>query len=140
MNGQPSAVILDPSPESRGELHRTLALAGVRVLGEAGHGVEGHTLIGETDADCVLLALDAPVQRGIQTLEAIVASHPTVPVIAYASTADVGSVRQALVAGAADYLVAPLTTRALTESIGGALQRFPGLARGGAPSAEPPAP
>src|SRR5579871_3926070 len=118
MKSQPTAVVLDPNPENRAEVQRTLTLAGVRVAGAAGHGVEGHTLVGEVQPDCVLLAIEAPLERGLQTLEAVVRSHPAMPVLVYASSADVNAVRQVMIAGAADYLVAPLGSKGLAESIG----------------------
>ncbi|HEY8838484.1 MAG TPA: hypothetical protein VIO16_12600, partial [Dehalococcoidia bacterium] len=67
MSLKPTAVILDPDPGARSEAHRTLALAGITVLTEGGHGVDGHTLIAEARPDCVLLALEQPVERGLQT-------------------------------------------------------------------------
>ncbi len=123
MPAPPAAVILDPSAENRAEAHRVLALAGVNVVAEGGHGVEGHTLVGESRPDCVLLGLEAPFERGLQTLEAVAASYPATPVIAYSTTVDGPSVRQAMLAGAADYLSFPLSGKDAVESIGRALER-----------------
>src|ERR1700690_1975691 len=111
MNSKPSVIILDPDPEARAEMHRTLSLANLSVLTEAGHGVEGHTLVFELQPDVVLLGVEAPVERGLQTLEAIVASHPNIPVIVYSSNADGSAVRRAMVAGARDYLTLPVNGR-----------------------------
>jgi len=123
MSTAPKAVILDPSAENRAEAHRVLAMAGVNVIAEGGHGVEGHTLVGESRPDCVLLSLEAPVARGLQTLEAVAASFPATPVIAYSTIADGPSVRQAMLAGAADYLSFPLAGKDAVESIARALER-----------------
>ncbi len=128
MTAAPAAVILDPSAENRAEAHRVLAMAGVNVVAEGGHGIEGHTLVGEKRPDCVLLALEAPVERGLQTLEAVAAAYPATPVIAYSSIADGPSVRQAMLAGAADYLSFPLGGKDAIESIGRALERAASMA------------
>ncbi len=123
MNRKPTIVILDPDPEARAEVHRTLALAGLTVITHGGHGVDGHTLVAEAQPDCVALAIETPVARGLQTLEAIVASHPHIPVVVYSSIDDGASVRRAMVSGAADYLPAPLVGRGAAESIIAALER-----------------
>jgi pilus assembly protein CpaE len=120
---RPTIVILDPNPETRAEAHRTLALANLTVLTEGGHGVDGHTLVAEAQPDCVLLALEQPVERGLQTLEALVASYPEVPVVVYSSIDDGASVRRAMLAGASDYLALPLNGRGAGEAIVRALER-----------------
>jgi pilus assembly protein CpaE len=123
MNRRPTVVILDPDPGTRAETHRTLALANLTVLTEGGHGVDGHTLVADAAPDCVMLALEPPVERGLQTLEAIVASYPTVPVVVYSSVEDGASVRRAMVAGASDYLTLPLNGPNASAAIHGALSR-----------------
>jgi pilus assembly protein CpaE len=123
MSTKPSVVILDPSLESRAEVHRTLSLANIGVLMEGGHGVEGLTLVQETQPQCVLLGLEQPVERGLQTLEAIAASHPDLPVIVYSTIDDGPAVRRAMVSGASDYLVAPLNGRTVGEAIHSVLER-----------------
>ena len=80
-----SADTEDRTVEARAEMHRTLTLANLTVLTDGGHGVEGHTLVSELRPDCVLLGVEAPVERGLQTLEAIVQSLPSIPVIVYSS-------------------------------------------------------
>jgi pilus assembly protein CpaE len=130
MNRKPTIVILDPDPEARAEVHRTLALAGLTVLTQGGHGVDGHTLVAEAQPDCVALAIETPVARGLQTLEAIVASHRHIPVVVYSSIDDGASVRRAMVSGAADYLPAPLAGRSAAEAIIAALARVRPLAGG----------
>jgi len=120
---QASIIIIDADPETRAEVHRTLALANLKVLAEGGHGVEGHTLVAESRPDCVLMGLTPPIERGMQTLEAIKASFPDLPVIVYSSVHDGASVRRAMVAGASDYLAAPLNVRTVGEAIYSVLDR-----------------
>jgi pilus assembly protein CpaE len=124
MSKKPTVVILDPNLEARAEVHRTLTLANLSVLMDGGHGVEGLTLVQETLPDCVLLGLEQPVERGLQTLEAIAASHPDMPVIVYSTIDDGPAVRRAMVSGASDYLVAPLNGRTVGEAIHAVLERI----------------
>jgi len=133
MSKKSTVVILDPNLEARAEVHRTLALANLSVLMEGGHGVEGLTLIQETLPDCVLLGLEQPVERGLQTMEAIAASHPDMPVIVYSTIDDGPAVRRAMVSGASDYLVAPLNGRTVGEAIHAVLERTSAGGGGGAP-------
>ncbi|HLZ73302.1 MAG TPA: AAA family ATPase [Dehalococcoidia bacterium] len=136
MSKKPSVVILDPNLENRAEVHRTLTLANLSVLMEGGHGVEGLTLIQETLPDAVLLGLEHPVERGLQTLEAIAASHPDMPVIVYSTVDDGPAVRRAMIAGASDYLVAPLNGRTVGEAIQAVIERSGAtVAAGVAPAA-----
>ena len=72
--------------------------------------------------------------RSLQTLEAIVASHPNIPVVVYSSIDDGAAVRRAMVAGARDYLPLPVNGRTLSETIYGVLERS------GTPMAAPEAP
>jgi pilus assembly protein CpaE len=123
MNEKPAVVILDPDPGARAEMHRTLTLANVTVLTEGGHGVEGLTLVSEVQSDCILLGLEAPVERGLQTLEAISSSRPGLPIIVYSTIDDGQSVRRAMVSGASDYLAAPLSGRIVSEAIYTAVER-----------------
>lgn len=133
MNEKPAVVILDPDAEARAEMHRTLTLANVTVLSEGGHGVEGLTLVSEVHPDCVLLGLEPPIERGMQTLEAISAANPGLPIIIYSTIDDGQSVRRAMVAGACDYLAAPLSGRMVSEAIYTAVER----SRPSAPTATP---
>src|SRR5579883_2854878 len=124
MSVKASVVILDPNPDTRAEVHHTLRNAGFGVLAEGGLGVEGLTLVQETRPHCVLLGLEQPVERGLQTLEAVARSYPDIPVIVYSRIDDGPAVRRAMVAGAMDYLMFPLNERTVGEAILAAIERL----------------
>ena len=123
MSVRASVVILDPNPDTRAEVHHTLRNAGFGVLAEGGLGIEGLTLVQESLPHCVLLGLEQPVERGLQTLEAVARSYPDIPVIVYSRIDDGPAVRRAMVAGAMDYLMYPLSDRIVGEAILTALDR-----------------
>lgn len=129
MSGKASVVILDPNADTRAEVHHTLRNAGFGVLAEGGLGIEGLTLVQETLPECVLLGLEQPVERGLQTLEAIARSYPEIPIIVYSRIDEGPAVRRAMVAGALDYLMYPLSDRTVGEAILTAMERSAPRAR-----------
>jgi len=124
MTGRIAVVILDTNAETRADVHRTLRSAGLSVLAEGGLGIEGVTLVQETRPHCVLLGLEQPLERGLQTLEAVARSFPTIPVIVYSRIDDGPAVRRAMIAGAMDYLMFPLNERTVGEAILAAIERL----------------
>jgi pilus assembly protein CpaE len=117
MARNPKVIIVDQSPEGRAELHKMLSLAHIAVLGEAGYGVEAHTLVEDVEPDCALVGVEEPVARGLQTVEALYAAFPQLPIVVYSSLQDGPSVRRAMLAGARDYLCQPLDSETVTTSI-----------------------
>lgn len=113
----PKVIIVDHSLEGRSELHKMLSMAHIAVLGEAGYGVEAHSLVDDVQPDCALVGLEEPVARGLQTIESLYAAFPSLPIIVYSSLADGGSVRRAMLAGARDYLSQPLDSELVANSI-----------------------
>jgi pilus assembly protein CpaE len=117
MARNPKVIIVDGSLEGRSELHKMLSLSHIAVLGEAGYGVDAQSLVEDAQPDVALVGVEEPVARGLQTVEALAASHPTLPLIVYSSLTDGASVRRAMLAGARDYLTAPLDPEAVATSI-----------------------
>jgi pilus assembly protein CpaE len=117
MARNPQVIIIDGALEGRSELHKLLSLAHIAVLGEAGYGVDAQTLVDEVQPDAALIGVEEPVARALQTVEALAASFPTLPIIVYSSLMDGASVRRAMLAGARDYLTAPLDSETVSNSI-----------------------
>jgi pilus assembly protein CpaE len=98
-----------------------LALSGFAVLGEAGYGIEAVSLAKETEPDVIVIAVEEPVVRALQTVEAVADLLPQSPIVAYSSIKDPASIRKAMLAGVADYLVTPVREEDLINSIHGVL-------------------
>jgi pilus assembly protein CpaE len=98
-----------------------LALSGFAVLGEAGYGIEAVSLAKETEPDVMVIAVEEPVIRALQTVEAVADLLPQSPIVAYSSIKDPASIRKAMLAGVADYLVTPVREEDLVSSIHGVL-------------------
>jgi pilus assembly protein CpaE len=117
MARNPKVIIVDHSLEGRSELHKILSLAHIAVLGEAGYGVEAHTLVEDVQPDIVLVGVEEPVARALQTIESLYAAFPALPIIVYSTLQDGPSVRRAMLAGARDYLSQPVDPETIATSI-----------------------
>jgi len=121
MARNPRVIVIDQDQVARSEVQKMLALSGFAVLGEAGYGIEAVSLAKETEPDVIVIALEEPVIRALQTVEAVADLLPQSPVVAYSSIKDPASIRKAMLAGVADYLVTPVREEDLINSIHGVL-------------------
>lgn len=112
-----STLVVDPNPDSRLDVSKTLSAAGLEILGEAGYGTEATFLAAEIRPSVILLALEDPPVRGLATLEALQQQMPDTPVLTYSTSADAQLMRQAMRAGARDLLSKPLREAELREAI-----------------------
>ncbi|MDP2675268.1 MAG: P-loop NTPase [Dehalococcoidia bacterium] len=110
-------IVIDQDQVARAEVQKMLALSGFAVLGEAGYGIEAVSLAKETEPDIIVIALEEPVVRALQTVEAVADLLPQSPLVAYSSIKDPASMRKAMLAGVADYLVTPVREEDLINSI-----------------------
>jgi pilus assembly protein CpaE len=117
MARNPKVIIIDQSVEGRSELHKMLSLAHIAVLGEAGYGVEAHTLVDDVHPDCALIGVEEPVARGLQTVESLFAAFPDLPLVIYSTLQDGPAVRRGMLAGARDYLSQPVDSETVATSI-----------------------
>ena len=117
MTRSPRVVIIGQEPNARAEIQKMLALSGFAVLGEAGYGMEAMTLARQTEPDVVVIAIEEPQIRALQTVEAMVDLLPNSPVIGYSTVRDPNSMRKAMLAGVKDYLTAPVKEDDLINSI-----------------------
>jgi pilus assembly protein CpaE len=113
----PKVIIIDQDPSQRAETQRMLALSGFAVMGASGYGMEAMTLARETQPEVVVVALEEPMARSLQTVESVADVLPQVPLIAYSSISDPSYIRRAMQVGVKDYLVTPLTEEELGRSI-----------------------
>lgn len=119
----PQIVVVDPDRESAAEVAKTLSMAGMTVVATAGYGVEAFAQAHQTKPDIVLLRIEEPLVRPMQTLNQIKEAMPDLPVIAFSSDPTPRLMRQAMVAGAWDFLSAPLDEEEVEASMLRALER-----------------
>ncbi len=117
MTRNPRVIVVDQDENGRAEVQKMIALSGFAVLGEAGYGIEAVSLARETEPDVIVMAMEEPVVRALQTLEAVADLLPQSPIVVYSSIADAANVRKAMLSGAKDYLTTPLREEDLIKSI-----------------------
>jgi pilus assembly protein CpaE len=115
-------LILDDDLDSRVEARKALQRAHFEVAGEVGFGTEALTVATETRPDVILIAVEEPVTRPLETAERLANVLPQTPFIFYASLNDPDAVRRAVHFGARDYLIKPLQATAVTQAIARALE------------------
>ncbi len=117
MARNPRVVVIGQEPVGRSEVQKMLALSGFALLGEAGYGIEAMSLARDTEPDVVVIAIEEPLIRALQTVEALADLLPQSPIIGYSTIRDPGSMRKALLAGVKDYLISPVKEEELINSI-----------------------
>jgi pilus assembly protein CpaE len=112
-----SVLVVDPNLDSRVEIKRTASAIGLDSVGEAVYGTEATVLLQERKPTVILLALEDPPVRGLATLEALQQQSPDTPIVVYSSSLNPALMRQAMRAGARDYLEKPVSVRDLRDAI-----------------------
>ncbi len=117
-------LIVDEDAETRGDLQRRLVKSQFVVAGACGYGAQALSLASEVAPQAVLVGLEEPMARPLQTIKALCGVLSDVPVIAYSSRTDAESVRRAVLAGAGDYLTKPFKPGQPAQSILAALEQL----------------
>src|SRR5207249_6317936 len=128
------AVIVDDEAPARALLREFLsAHADVEVVGECANGFEAVKVIGELEADLVLLDVQMPKLDGFEVLELL--ERP--PVVVFVTAYDEYALR-AFEVHAVDYVLKPVGRERLAESLIQARARL--HASAAAPAPPPPSP
>jgi pilus assembly protein CpaE len=117
MGRNPRVIIIGQDQVGRSEIQKMLAMSGFAVLGEGGYGIEAVSLAKETEPDVVIINIEEPMIRALQTVEAIADLLPGSPIIGYSSIRDANSMRKAMLAGVKDYLHVPLREEDIINSV-----------------------
>jgi pilus assembly protein CpaE len=118
----PEVLVVDQNPEVRFEVKRLLRKSQFASTGETGFGTQAVSLAVEIKPDIIICGMNEPVDRALQTVDALKDSLPETPVIIYSSARTLDAARQAMLAGARDFLTAPASPSQLEESILRALE------------------
>jgi pilus assembly protein CpaE len=121
MAGNPRILVVDQDFETRAELQKGLVRAQFIVVGGVGYGAEALSLAAELKPNAVLVGVEDPPARALQTIQSLVELLPDSPVLAYSSLTDAESARRAVVAGARDYMTKPLKTEEVVKAVQAAL-------------------
>jgi pilus assembly protein CpaE len=117
MTRNPRVAVIDQDINSRSDIQKLLAVSGFSVVGEAGYGIEAVTLAKTGDPDVVVVAIEEPTIRALQTVEALSDLLPHSAIIGYSTIRDPQAMRKAMLAGVNDYVAAPVKEEELINSI-----------------------
>jgi pilus assembly protein CpaE len=123
MQRPPQVIIIDPDRESIAEITKMCGTLGLQVVASAGYGVEAFTLAHHYVPDVILMRVEEPLVRPIQTLSRLNDGLPDLPIVVFSTEANIRLMRQSMVAGASDYLQEPLDENELETSVMRALER-----------------
>jgi pilus assembly protein CpaE len=118
----PSALIIDTDIQSRFEAKQIVKASGLTIAGECGFGMEAVSSAQELRPDVAFLGVTEPIERPLQTVEALQSLMPDMPILVYSENKDLEIIRKAMMAGARDYLAKPIKPETLRQSVMMALE------------------
>lgn len=111
-------MIVDDIPDTRENLRKLLAFeADIEVVGVAGTGREAVEIAGKVRPDVVLMDINMPDMDGITATKAISTTVRTAAVVIMSVQSEPGYLRQAMLAGARDFLTKPISSEELYTTI-----------------------
>jgi pilus assembly protein CpaE len=111
-------LIVDDVPESRDNIERLLRFEpDIQVVGKASKGQEGIELAVRLQPNVVLMDMTLPDMDGAQATLAVTAQAPGAGVIMLSVQSDPELLRQAMLAGAREFLVKPFRFEELVEAV-----------------------
>jgi pilus assembly protein CpaE len=116
-------LIADEDPDSRVNARKAVQRAQLGIAGESGYGTEAVTLAIQTLPDVILVAVEEPSARPLETAEALANAMADTPIIVYSSQEDAAAIRRAMIFGARDFLLKPLQAAPLKKAILHALEQ-----------------
>jgi pilus assembly protein CpaE len=103
--------------QARYEAKQVVKASGLTLAGECGFGMEAMTTAQELRPDCVFLGVTEPIERALQTVEALQSLMPEMPIIVYSQTKELDIIRKAMMSGARDFLAKPIKPETLRQSV-----------------------
>lgn len=100
-------LIADDASFMRQMIREIIEPEGYEVVGEATNGIEAADLYKELQPDLVTMDIVMPKRSGIDAVEMILAEYPTACVVMCSALGQEILVREALQAGARDFIVKP---------------------------------
>ena len=98
-------LICDEDTDSRVTMRKTAQRALLEVAGEVGYGIKAVSLALDTRPDVILIAVEEPVGRPLDTAETLANALADTPIVIYSSINSPSAIRRAMVFGARDYII-----------------------------------
>ena len=110
MTRNPRVALIDQDLSSRSDINKLLTVSGFTVVGEAGYGIEAVSLAKQSEPDVVVIAIEEPMIRALQTVEALADLLPHSAIIGYSTIRDTQAMRKSMLAGVSDFIVNAMET------------------------------
>jgi YesN/AraC family two-component response regulator len=110
-------IIVDDENSVRFYLRKIVEKMGLKVIDEAGDGVDAIQAIKKEQPDLVLLDMNMPRMQGDQTLEIIHKLFPAIKVIMLTSVCDFNTVKECIKSGADNYVLKNNKVEKIKEAI-----------------------
>ncbi len=111
---RPRVLVIDDDAELRHTV--ALVLGDAYEIVEAANGLDGLEAA-KSKPDLVILDVAMPVLGGLETLNALRAAHPSLPVVMLTSADDIERAQAALRAGALEYITKPFDVADLRSEV-----------------------
>ncbi len=113
----PAAIIIDQDVQARFDMKQVVRASGLTVGAESGYGQEAVNIAGDARPDVIVIGVNEPMERSLQTIEALLSLLPETPVIVYSDSRELDVARKAMLAGARDFLPRPVRPEVLRDSV-----------------------
>jgi len=113
----PKVLIVDDTSFQRDRLRSFFESRGFKVVGEADNGMKAIDMFSIHQPDLVTMDVNMPYMNGIETVVAIKRKNPSARIIMISAMGDPGTIKEALSAGARDFVVKPYATETLEKKI-----------------------
>lgn len=110
-----NVLIVDDSNFMRKNLGQMFSSLGYNVIAEAGNGLEAIDAYKEHKPDLVTMDITMPKMEGVASVRKIIESFPHAKIIMISAQKDKDVVKEAIMAGASNYLVKPVRTENLVK-------------------------
>jgi pilus assembly protein CpaE len=118
----PSVLIVDNDVQARFELKQAVKASGLTLAGECALGMEAVSTATELKADVIIVGVQEPMERPLQTVESLQSLLPDTPVLVYSDSREIETIRKVMMAGARDFLSRPIKPETLRTSVLTALE------------------
>jgi len=111
-------LIVDDVPQTRQDITRLLYFEeDMNVVGEAGNGVEALEKVAELKPDVILMDINMPEMDGITATDHICQQYSDIAVVIISIQGESEYLKKAMLAGARDYLIKPVGSEEMANTI-----------------------
>src|SRR5687767_3075539 len=110
-------LVCDVDPDSLVNTRKAAQRAQIEIAGEVGYGMEAVTFAKSSGPDVILVSVEEPAPRALETAEALANVLPDTPILICSSDNRPEAIRRALVLGARDYILKPVQAQQLREAV-----------------------